>query len=225
MSESKKLELTPSVSIIIAGALVALAIVFTNGSAAGPAPLGAPTKEAQVRPIGADDHTLGSPDAPIVLVEYSDFQCPYCNVIHPTLKKIVEESNGQIAWAYRHLPLTSIHPEAQAAAVASECVAEQLGDTGFWKFADTMFANQARLGSAYYTEVAGQLGADTGAFAACVGSDKYADKIAADTAEAQSNGGNGTPFTVVINTVSGKTAAVSGALPYAQIMSVIKSVQ
>ena len=224
MSETKKIEITPSVSILIAGVLIAGAILFTSNKA--PAVEGdAPTAAAEVRPPSATDHLRGSADAPIVLVEYSDFQCPYCNVIHPTLKKIVEESNGQIAWVYRQLPLTSIHPEAQPAAEASECVAEQLGSGGFWQFADILFANQAKLGSAYYAEVAKGLGADPAKFAACAASGKYADKIATDTTEAQSNGGSGTPFTVVLNTKTGKGMPISGALPYAQIMSVIKSVQ
>ena len=224
MSETKKIEITPSVSILIAGVLIAGAILFTSNKA--PAIEGdAPTAAAEVRPPSVGDHLRGSVDAPIVLVEYSDFQCPYCNVIHPTLKKIVEESNGQITWVYRQLPLTSIHPEAQPAAEASECVAEQLGSAGFWQFADILFANQAKLGSAYYAEVAKGLGVDPAKFAACAASGKYADKIATDTAEAQSNGGSGTPFTVVLNTKTGKGVPISGALPYAQIMSVIKSVQ
>ncbi len=224
MSETKKIEITPSVSILIAGVLIAGAILFTSNKA--PAIEGdAPTAAAEVRPPSAGDHLRGSVDAPIVLVEYSDFQCPYCNVIHPTLKRIVDESNGQIAWVYRQLPLTSIHPEAQPSAEASECVAEQLGSAGFWQFADILFANQAKLGSAYYAEVAKGLGADPAKFAACAASGKYADKIATDTTEAQSNGGSGTPFTVVLNTKTGKGMPISGALPYAQIMSVIKSVQ
>lgn len=225
MSEPKKLEITPSVSILIAGVLIAGAILLTSGKTTPTVEGNGPTAQAEIRPPSADDHLRGSADAPIVLVEYSDFQCPYCSVIHPTLKKIVDESNGQIAWVYRQLPLTSIHPEAQPAAEASECVAEQLGDAGFWQFADMMFANQAKLGSAFYTEVAKGLGADMAAFASCTTSGKYADKIATDTAEAQSNGGSGTPFTVVLNTKNGKAAPVSGALPYAQIMAVIKSVQ
>lgn len=224
MPESKKFELNPSVSIIIAGVLIAGAIIFTSGGGVV-AEAGAPTANAQVRPPSAGDHIRGSADAPIVLIEYSDFQCPYCSVIHPTLKKIVDESNGQVAWVYRQLPLTSIHPEAQPAAEASECVAEQLGDAGFWQFADTLFANQAKLGSAYYAEVAKSVGADPAKFTACMAAGTHREKIATDTIEAQSNGGSGTPFTVVLNTKNGKAAPVSGALPYAQIMSVIKSVQ
>ena len=96
MSETKKIEITPSVSILIAGVLIAGAILFTSNKE--PAVEGdAPTAAAEVRPPSVGDHLRGSADAPIVLVEYSDFQCPYCNVIHPTLKRIVDESNEVFA--------------------------------------------------------------------------------------------------------------------------------
>ncbi len=87
----------------------------------------------------ASDHIIGSPTAPIVLVEYSDFQCPYCKMIHPSLKQIVSESNGGVAWVYRDFPLYQIHPEAENSANAAECIAAQLGNDAFWKFGDAIF--------------------------------------------------------------------------------------
>jgi protein-disulfide isomerase len=77
---------------------------------------------ATVRAPSADEHIIGSATAPIVLIEYSDYQCPYCQMIHQTLKQIVGESNGEIAWVYRHFPLYTIHPQAIPAAIASECI-------------------------------------------------------------------------------------------------------
>src|SRR3989344_939049 len=99
----------------------------------------ASAKTMDVRPPSAQDHIVGSPAAPIVLIEYSDFQCPFCSRVHPTLQRIVSESNGKISWVYRHFPLSSIHPQATPAANASECIAEQLGSDGFWKFAGIVF--------------------------------------------------------------------------------------
>lgn len=92
-----------------------------------------------IRPPSADDHIIGSPTAPIVLVEYSDFQCPFCKMIHPSLKQIVSESNGQIAWVYRDFPLYQIHPEAENSANAAECIAALKGNDAFWKFGDAIF--------------------------------------------------------------------------------------
>lgn len=224
MPESKKFELSPSLSILLAGVLIAGAIIFVNLHPAQPTvPAEEPTVQANVSAPSASDHIVGSPDAPIVLVEYSDFQCPYCAVIHPTLKRIVEESNGEIAWVYRHLPLASIHPQALPAALASECIAEQLGQNGFWAFADNMFADQSGMSATRYSAFAGQLGADVAQFNACVESKKYLSAIDTQAREAQSNGGTGTPFTVVV--AGEEQIPISGALPYAQIMSVINSVR
>lgn len=221
----KKLELSPSVSIIIAGLVIAAAILFVNFT---PSPTEAggtgavPTSTSVPRPT-ADDHILGSPEAPVVLIEYSDFQCVYCSMVYPTIKRLVEESNGQIAWVMRNLPLDSIHPEARPAALAAECIAEQLGNDGWWAFADDMFTNQDNLGNARYLSLAGSLGADTAKYLSCVSSRKYNQKLDDQSAEAQVAGGQGTPFTIVYG--HGAQVPLSGALPEAQWRSVIKAVQ
>ncbi len=224
MPEEKKFDLSPATAILIAGVLIAGAILFVNF---GPAqPIAAPSEqvvEANVAPPGADDYVIGSVSAPIVLIEYSDFQCPFCSMIHPTLKRIVEESNGEVAWVYRHLPLESIHPEALPSALAAECIGEQLGSTGFWAFADDMFANQDGMSDARYEALAQTLGADVAQYRSCVESQKYLGKIDAQAQDAQLSGGNGTPFTVIV--AGDKQVPISGALPYAQIKAVINSVQ
>lgn len=225
MSEPKKFELSPSVSIIIAGALIAGAVVFTNTRAAGPAQNAqdqqVPSTETSVRAPSMADHIIGSPDAPIVLIEYSDFQCPYCNLVHPTLKRLVSESNGQIAWVYRHFPLESIHPEARPAAMASECVFEQLGNEAFWSFGDTMFSNQDKMNAAFYEQTAVALGANLSQFKSCMASNKYANRIDTDSAEVMQNGGQGTPYTVLYDKKG--QVGVSGALPYETFSAVIKA--
>ncbi|MDO8517886.1 MAG: thioredoxin domain-containing protein [bacterium] len=228
MPELKKFEITSPVAIIIAGVVIADAIVFAHMRPAAPAEAGAAVatvSATSVRPPSAQDHIVGSPTAPIVLVEYSDFQCPFCSMIHPTLKKIVGESGGKIAWVMRQFPLDSIHPQANPAANAAECIAAQLGNTGFWKFADAIFANQQSISPAYYAQLAQQFGADMPQYNACFAASKYQTVIDADVAEAQAAGASGTPYTIVLNTRTNKAAPVSGALPEAQIMAVIKSVQ
>ncbi len=223
-ASAKKLELSPSIAILLAGVLVAAAIVYVNlFPAQAVVVAGQPSINTNIPPASSDDRIMGFPDAPIVLIEYSDFQCPFCSMIHPTLKRIVEESNGEIAWVYRHLPLDSIHPEAIPSALASECIAKQLGNEGFWKFADAMFEDQSKMSAAYYVALAGQFGANTVQFSACMQNEEFLSKIDAQALDAQSNGGTGTPFTVV---VKGDTQVpISGALPYAQIKAVINSVQ
>ncbi len=222
----KKLELSPSISIVVAGVLIAGAIIFVNlhPAAGSAAPQdGTVPANISVRAPSADDHIIGSPTAPIVLIEYSDFQCVYCSMVYPTIKKIVEESNGQIAWVMRNLPLDSIHPEARPAGLAAECIAEQLGNDGFWRFADDMFGNQEGMNNGRYLTLAGTLGADTAKYMSCVSSKKYNQKLDDETAEAQVAGAQGTPYTVVYG--HGAQVPLSGALPEAQFRSVIKAVQ
>jgi protein-disulfide isomerase len=231
MSEKKKFELSPSVSILIAGVIIAGAIVFVNAhpntaatAAAANAPLPTPTT-LTIRPPSSSDHLIGSANAPIVLVEYSDFQCPFCSMIHPSLKNIVDASNGQVAWVQREFPLTSIHPQAEPAALAAECISHLVGNDAYWKYADTVFSNQAQLTPAYSAQLAAQLGADPAKFAQCVSAKTYQSVIDTDTSEAESNGGNGTPFTVVVNTKTGKMVPISGAVPQAQIEQIINSLK
>lgn len=91
-------------------------------------------------PLTADDNVRGSLDADIIIVEYSDFDCPYCKRFHETMKSVYEKYEGEIAWVYRHFPLEQLHPNTKSVAAASECVAEIGGDEAFWKFADAYSA-------------------------------------------------------------------------------------
>ncbi|HEY5383503.1 MAG TPA: thioredoxin domain-containing protein [Candidatus Paceibacterota bacterium] len=235
MPEEKKhrklpsIELTPSVSIIIAGVIIAGAIIFANQHSAPVAAAVAAAPDAaasaHVAMPSASDHIIGSPSAPIVLVEYSDFQCPYCQMIYPSIKQIVQQSNGQVAWVMREFPLYQIHPNAMPAADAAECIAEQKGNDAFWTFADDDFANQSSIGPAFFSAEAQKLGVNMATYNSCVSTHKYASKIQAETADAENSGGNGTPFTIIINTKTGKQTPLSGALPYAQIMAAIKAAQ
>ncbi len=224
MPDIKKFELSPSLAILVSGVLVAGAIVFVNLHPAEPVATNpSQLPSANVPAVLAGEHLFGSPTAPIKLVEYSDFQCPYCRLVYPTLKRLVEESGGQIAWIHRNFPLESIHPEAKPAALAAECIAEELGNDAFWKFAEAIYTNQSKMSPQYYAQLAAQFGANPTTFAACVSSEKHTAKIDGEALDAQKNGGEGTPFTVVVG--SGLQVPISGALPYAQFVSVINAVK
>ena len=230
MLETKKFNLSPSASIIVAGVLIAGAIVYinrypnTNAAAVAAAGDAALPASISVSAPSASDHVVGSLQAPIVLIEYSDFQCPFCALVHPTLKKIVEESNGEVAWIMRNFPLESIHPNARPAALAGECIAEQLGSEGWFKFADDLFADQKNnLNPAHYVALAQSLGTDMAKYNLCMVAQKYGGKLDDETAEAMANGGQGTPFTVVYG--YGVQVPIPGALPYEQFQAVIKAVE
>src|SRR3989344_2269926 len=84
-----------------------------------------------VRPVGADDHIFGNADAPVKIIEYSDFECPFCKDFHKTMKQITDEykDSGKVAWVYRHFPIDELHPvKARKEAIASECAAELGGN-------------------------------------------------------------------------------------------------
>lgn len=102
-----------------------------------------PTKQAAVanHPALTDkDHVKGNRNAKVVLVEYSDYECPFCERFHPTIVKISEEYKNDVAWAFRHFPL-SFHPYAQKSAEAAECVAKLEGNDAFWEYTDMLFAS------------------------------------------------------------------------------------
>ncbi|OGI95322.1 hypothetical protein A2917_02025 [Candidatus Nomurabacteria bacterium RIFCSPLOWO2_01_FULL_42_17] len=93
----------------------------------------------QIRPITSDDHILGNANARIVIVEYSDLECPFCKVFHNTMHQVVEKSGGNVAWVYRHYPIPQLHSKAFHEAEATECAWEQKGNDGFWKYIDKLF--------------------------------------------------------------------------------------
>lgn len=96
-----------------------------------------------VAEITDEDHIRGETDAEVVVVEYSDFLCPYCTQFHDTMKQVVDTYDPQeVSWIYRHLPIPQLHPEAPRYAQASECVADIGGNDAFWSYADHVFANQ-----------------------------------------------------------------------------------
>lgn len=127
-------------AIIIAGGMIAVSLFFVKSqpAAAGPG-LGQVTKE--IRTISKDDHVLGNPKAKVVIVEYSDTECPFCKQFHETLHRIMAEygDNGDVAWIYRHFPIPALHPKAPKQAEALECAAEQGGNEMFWKFTDKVY--------------------------------------------------------------------------------------
>lgn len=217
-----------AIAIVGAGALVATALFFSGRASQGlpQNPTHAPAGGSQAAERGAfrlpnttEDHVRGDPDAPIAIVEFSDFECPFCARLHPTLSRIVAE-NSDVQWVYRHFPLSSIHSRALGAAVAGECVAKLGGNDAFWIFADAAFANQHRLGSDLYGEVAASVGIDAPAFNLCLKDRSVAAEVQDDGNEATQFGGRGTPFAVVV-TASGTLAPFSGALPYEQVQSLV----
>ncbi len=170
--------------------------------------------------VKEDDFIRGDRNAQVVLVEYSDLECPFCSSFHETAKRIQEEYSDRVAWVYRHFPLDSIHPNARPAALGAECVASLIGKDAFWSFADEVFANQqtalTKLG-----DVAAGLGVDKGAYETCVASGSMADAVESDYQQGLALGVSGTPGNFVVNK-DGKVWAVYGAVPYETLKQAIE---
>lgn len=226
-------------AIVIAGGLVAVAMLM-NGT--GNTPIVAntgtnqPTQAAPqptgstdaVRPVDETDHIKGDPNAPIKIVEYSDFECPFCKRFHDTMNEVMASdlgTSGQVAWVYRQFPLEQLHPvKAMAEAVASECAAELGGNDAFWQFADrfmelTPSNNQTQI-ETVIPQIVQEIGLDQTAFQTCFESGKYDDHIEADIANAIETGGRGTPWSILIGP-DGTTYPINGAQPVAAIEQLI----
>lgn len=220
-------------AIILAGIIVAVAILL-NGAQGEAVVVGVERVEQEshsfgnnnsqtavnVRAIDETDHIFGNPDAEVFIIEYSDFECPFCARLHPTLKRVVETYDGKVAWVYRHFPLTSIHSRAERAAVASECIAELGGNDAFWEFTDILFANQRGLGDDLYLNSLQQFGINEAAFLSCMTETKQSARVAADLQNAVASGGRGTPFSVILDGEGG-AFPFAGALSYEQISGIV----
>jgi protein-disulfide isomerase len=160
----------------------------------------------------------GSSTAPVTIVEYSDFQCPYCSKAHFTLNELLKQYDGKIKVAFKHYPLISIHPWSEKAAQAGICAFQQRPES-FWNLADYFFTNQDKITPdtlpATLRQFAGQSNLNYSKLAACMADSATKEKIDADAAEAKTLQAGGTPFF----TVNGKL--VEGALPIDQFKQVI----
>jgi len=137
----------------------------------------------------SDSPAKGSTSAPVEIVEFSDFQCPYCLAANPTVQRVLQTYGDRIHFVYRNFPLPN-HPNARPAAEAAQCANEQ---GRFWPYHDRLFANPSKLSDADLKQAAAELGLDTAKFSACVDTHKYRDAVDADMKAGQDAGVTGTP--------------------------------
>lgn len=179
------------------------------------------------RPVDPEqDHVRGLPTAEVSLIEYSDFECPYCKRFHDTPKALLSRYAARVNWVFRNFPLSFHDPAATNEALASECVAQLGGNDAYWKYADALFANTrsngAGLPSDKSTErLAEAVGIDNGRLAKCVSDDETRKRLERDMADGAAVGVTGTPTTVVRNNRTGASEAIVGALPADALVPVI----
>jgi protein-disulfide isomerase len=135
-------------------------------------------------------HSKGPESAPVVVVEFSDYECPFCRRAEPTVEKMLEEYSGRVRFEYRHFPLESIHPHARGAGEAAACADEQ---GRFWQYHAQLFSGSVGLAQPQLVEHAKQIGLDLPAFQACLAAGRGRERVDADLAAGEAAGVTGTP--------------------------------
>ena len=165
----------------------------------------------------------GGRDAKVTVVEYSDLECPFCKQFHATMKQVINEYGGKVKWEFRHFPLTQLHPKAPKEAEAAECAGELGGNDAFWKFVDRVYEvtpGNNGLDPAELPKIAEYVGLKKQKFETCLSSGKYAAKVQAETAQAQADGAQGTPYSLIVS--GDKRTPVSGAVPLESLKGMIE---
>lgn len=238
IATKKKLDdnLSIPIAIVFAGILVAGAIMFSEQTGTAGVVTQVPSREQ----VGADtenapveilalkerDHVLGNPNADVLIIEYSDTECPFCKRFHETMLQVMDQygKSGQVAWVYRHFPLDQLHPKARKEAEALECAGELGGNAAFWKYTDKLYeitpANNG-LDLAELPKIATMVGLDATAFATCLSSGKYAERVNEDFKDGANIGVRGTPYSIVWNRKTGKQLPLNGAYPFENVKTIL----
>jgi protein-disulfide isomerase len=240
--DSRRTGLTTPIAILIGSVIIAASIVGVNlynaRTQRAEAEFGglAPIDEEHIvmTPVTAADHVYGNARPKVQLVEYADTECPFCRRVHPLIKKIVDQSNGDVAWVFRHFPLDDLHPRARSEAEAAECAADLGGNEKFWEYLQSLFASvpgpdsatasSERAHATRLQDIAAQIGLDKTSFAYCVSSGKHRNKIEAQYQDGVRIGITGTPTTVLVN-AKGEKKVVLGAAPEQAIRAAINKLK
>ena len=168
---------------VVSLTIVGLAVFSISGSQ--------PPKEVSNSDLVKNNsQVLGSEDAKVTIVEFSDFQCPACGAAHPVVKQVIKEYGDRILFVYRHFPLLATHQYALKAAEAAEAAGEQ---GKFWEYHDILFVNQDNLRTEDLKSYAKQVGLDMKKFNEALDSGKYKDKVLADLDDGEKFGVTSTP--------------------------------
>ena len=214
-------------AIIAAGAMISLAILIAKSPSSNS--INQPTNEKKdlseikISPIGNNDHILGNLKAKVIVVEYSDTECPFCKSFHGIMHQIVDNYGNKVAWVYRHFPIDALHPKTRKEAEATECAASLAGNDGFWKYIDKIYEitpSNNGLDPALLSEIANEIGVDKQEFETCLSSQKFKDKINNYISDGAKAGAQGTPYSLVL--VNGKVVdVINGAQPFDQVKTLI----
>jgi len=164
------------------------------------------------------DHIRGNASADVSMIEYGDFECPFCKQFQDTPKTLLDRYQGKINWVYRNYPLPFHDPAARKEALAAECVGQLGGNDAYWKYADSLYASTKSNGAGLpddksIDKLAEAAGVKSASLTKCMTEDAAVKRVEQDLADGNSAGVNGTPTTVVRNNRTGASEAVVGAVP------------
>lgn len=221
------------IAIICGFAMIALAIFFTNKNDSAPTSLTAQQatnqetqQDGRLRPVDETDYIYGNPNAPIMIVEYSDYECPFCKQFHATMHQIMDEFGvgGKVAWVYRQLPLPQLHPNATKISEAALCVGDIGGNSAFWSFSNLIFDERDLDEPTNVTKLidyAEEVGVDKNDYISCINSGRMQEAVLQSAEEGFRLGGQSTPYTVI--TVGDQEAVINGAQPYDVVESIVSN--
>ena len=225
-------KLSLPISIVIAGILIGGGF-YLNAKIVKNNPTPAQNIQAQsldlvdkIRSIDANDHILGNSKARVLVVEYSDTECPFCKNFHSTMLSLMQEygQKGNVAWVYRYYPIAEIHQKSFHEAVALECAGQLGGNGKFWEYANKIYEitpSNDELDPNELTNIAKIVGLSSVNFNTCLNSGEFEPRINLDIKNAEELGASGTPYSVVIDTQTNKYYPIEGAYPYDQMKSII----
>jgi len=214
-------------SIIVAGGLIATALYFSSEKTpSATAPMPDTVSATGMREVDETDHILGNPNAELVIVEYSDTECPFCKQFHNTMKQIMDVygKDGKVAWVYRHFPIDQLHPEARKQAEATECANELGGPEKFWAYTNRLYEitpSNNGLAASQLPVIAKDVGLDVTAFNECLSSGRHAAKVEAHYQDGLKAGARGTPYSLIVSKKDGSKVPINGAQPYASLASTL----
>jgi protein-disulfide isomerase len=220
------------VAIVLGFAMIALAIFFTSNKPTAPVASG-PTEEQtlagtenQPRPVDETDYILGNPNAQILMIEYSDYDCPFCQQYHNTMHQIMDEYGvtGKVAWVYRQFPLTDLHPNSPVISEAALCVGDIGGNDAFWSFTDLIYSKRNvtdPTNITKLTEYATKSGVSEAEYISCMESGRMEQRVLDSIEDAFNSGARGTPYTVI--TVGSEQAVIDSAQSYESVKLVVQN--
>lgn len=175
------------------------------------------------------DHVRGPADAEASLIEYTDFECPFCKRFEEVPPKLLEQYKGRLNWVIRNFPLPFHEPAAHKEAVAAECVAKLGGNDAYWKFTDLLFGNTRGNGQGLAPEhsidkLAATLGIRSSALDACMEDPAVRARVDEDVKTGKAAGVSATPTSVVRNNRTGASLTISGAQPLEEVAASVREV-